>query len=228
MYSLSIPFKEKPFFHKTNDSFQYNIHQQNQQRHKCRALQQQLSLELVYHQRYRFWGGRHKEGYRRNGHHGVDEKTIDVTRTILTMGTDGQLVEDVRFNRPAKDSDSYTDEGIYTFTVKNLYTGESTTKTIYVGSDKYLLALSKNSLTVEGLNEKIERNAVISDDGTISDQTFSENPSVEISESEVNKIPLGNSSTLLVIVVLAGIIGGVTTALAIRKNAKKKKEGPDI
>ena len=95
--------------------------------------------------------------------------TIDVTRTVLNVGADGQLAEDVRFNRPAKDNDAYTDDGIYIFTVKNLYTGETTTKTIYVGADKYLLALSKNLLTVNALNEKIEQRATINDDGTIVD-----------------------------------------------------------
>ena len=58
--------------------------------------------------------------------------TIDVKYARVTPGANG-YVEDVRFNRPAKDGDSYTDEGIYTFSVKNLYTGESTTKKLYVG-----------------------------------------------------------------------------------------------
>lgn len=98
--------------------------------------------------------------------------TIDITRTVLNVGADGQLTEDVRFSRPAKDNDAYTDDGIYTFTVKNLYTGETSTKTIYVGTDKYLLALSKNLLTVDALNEKIEQYTTINDDGTIADYYF--------------------------------------------------------
>lgn len=61
--------------------------------------------------------------------------TIDVQRSVINNGPNGP-VEDVRFKRPAKDGDEYTDEGIYTFSVKNLYTGESTTKTIYVGDKK--------------------------------------------------------------------------------------------
>ncbi|MCC8105728.1 MAG: hypothetical protein LIO99_06940 [Clostridiales bacterium] len=95
--------------------------------------------------------------------------TIDVTRIVLTMGTDGLLVEDVRFNRPAKDGDQYTDEGIYTFIVRNLYTGESTTKTIYVGEDPYLAALSRNGYTLEELNAEIANGAVISEDGSITE-----------------------------------------------------------
>ena len=62
--------------------------------------------------------------------------TIDVQRSIISEGANGE-VEDVRFKRPAKDGEEYTEEGIYTFNVKNLYTGENTTKTIYVGDYKY-------------------------------------------------------------------------------------------
>ena len=93
--------------------------------------------------------------------------TIDVTRSILSVGSDGTLTEDVRFNRPAKDGDEYLDEGIYTFTVKNLYTGESTTKKIYVGTDKYLRALAKGGLTVAELNAKIASGYSVDDDGSI-------------------------------------------------------------
>ena len=34
--------------------------------------------------------------------------TIDVQRSVLVVGTDGYLTEDVRFNRPAKDGEQYT------------------------------------------------------------------------------------------------------------------------
>ncbi len=149
--------------------------------------------------------------------------TIDVTRIVLNMGTDGQLIEDVRFNRPAKDNDTYTDEGIYAFTVKNLYTGEATTKTIYVGADKYLMALSKNLLTVETLNEKIEQDATISDDGTISNYVPVESPSAETHQPVTLQ---SSSSTLLIVVAVVAIVGCV--ALTMMKKAKKKKEETDI
>lgn len=106
--------------------------------------------------------------------------TIDVTRSILKVGSDGLITEDVRFNRPAKDSDSYTEEGIYTFNVNNLYTdGDPTIKTIYVGTDKYLLALAKNKLTVSGLNEKIAKGAVINDDGSMAASNSETNPEIK-------------------------------------------------
>ena len=91
---------------------------------------------------------------------------IDVTRSVITMGANG-YVEDVRFNRPAKDGDQYTDEGIYTFSVKNLYTGESITKKIYVGDTGYMRALSLNKMTVSDLNYQVSQGGMIEDDGTI-------------------------------------------------------------
>jgi len=178
--------------------------------------------------------------------------TIDVARTVLNMGTDGQLTEDVRFNRPAKDNETYTDVGIYTFTVKNLYTGETTTKTVYVGTDKYLLALSKNSLTVEALNAKIAEDATINEDGTIANYTPPEppaaeepesqpvavvespveevspgNPPVEVIEPVTEETPRSSSMVLPAAVGSVAVAGGALVVLAIVRKAKKKKEGPD-
>ncbi len=65
-----------------------------------------------------------------------------------------------------------------------MYTEETTTKTIYVGTDKHLMALSNNLLTIEALNEKIEQGATISDNGTITDYV----PPVE-PEPEPSKPP---------------------------------------
>lgn len=93
--------------------------------------------------------------------------TIDVQKSSLSVGSNGQVKEDVRFNRPAQDGESYTDEGIYVFSVKNLYTGESTTKTIYVGDNKFLRALSQGNMTLAALNEKIAAGGTVQADGSI-------------------------------------------------------------
>ncbi len=94
-------------------------------------------------------------------------RTIDVTRSVLKEGADGLLTADVRFNRPAKDGETYTDPGIYTFTVKNLYTGESTEKTVYVGTEKYLNALSKSGVSVSELNDQLGQGAAVQEDGSL-------------------------------------------------------------
>ena len=62
---------------------------------------------------------------------------INVRRKVLAEGAVG-LTADERFNRPAKDGDRYTQEGVYIIDVSNRYTGESTAKTIFVGSDELL------------------------------------------------------------------------------------------
>lgn len=93
--------------------------------------------------------------------------TIDVTKTILRFEEDS-YIEDVRFSRPAKDGDAYVEEGIYTFTVKNLYTdSEPTTKTIYVGNSPILKALASNRLSLQEINELLMAGAELNENGEI-------------------------------------------------------------
>ena len=91
---------------------------------------------------------------------------INIKREVLAEGAVG-LTEDVRFNRPARDGDRYTDEGIYTITVSNRYTGQETTKQIYVGTNKILMAHMVTGLSVEEVRDQIAKGAQIAEDGTI-------------------------------------------------------------
>lgn len=91
---------------------------------------------------------------------------INIKREVLAEGAVG-LTEDIRFNRPARDGDQYTDEGIYTITVSNRYTGQETTKQIYVGTNKILMAHMVTGLSVEEVREQIAKGAQIAEDGTI-------------------------------------------------------------
>ena len=78
---------------------------------------------------------------------------INVQRSVITEGASG-LTEDVRFNRPAKDGDEYTDPGLYTISVKNLYTNETTTKELFVGSDNLLDEYLAQGVSMEDLVEE--------------------------------------------------------------------------
>ncbi len=123
--------------------------------------------------------------------------TIDVKKSSIRTMEDGSLVEDIRFNRPAKDGEGYTDEGIYTFTVKNLYTeGEPTTKTIYVGSNKYIHAISRSGYTVAELNEKIAAGAQIGDDGKIIEAVESSEVEDVIDEAQVQTVENEDSNVI--------------------------------
>lgn len=117
--------------------------------------------------------------------------TIDVQRSVLVVGTDGYLTEDVRFNRPAKDGETYTSEGIYTFKVNNLYTGETTTKTIYVGANNYLRALSATGMSIAELNAEIEKGAIIHEDGTVEviNTSTEPEPTNPPEETETESVP---------------------------------------
>jgi hypothetical protein len=91
---------------------------------------------------------------------------INVKKSVLAEGTDG-LTGDTRFNRPAKDGDEYTEEGVYTIEVKNRYTGENTTKQIYVGTNNILKAYITTGISIREINEQIALGAEIKDDGSI-------------------------------------------------------------
>ncbi len=91
---------------------------------------------------------------------------INLKRETLKDSADG-LVEDTRFNGPAKDGAEYTDEGIYTITVSNEYTGQFTTKKIYVGTNNILRAYMTTGLSIPEINGLVADGATIADDGTI-------------------------------------------------------------
>ena len=109
---------------------------------------------------------------------------INLKRETLKDSADG-LVEDTRFNGPAKDGVEYTDEGIYTITVSNEYTGQFTTKKIYVGTNNVLRAYMTTGLSISEINNLVKDGATISDDGTI--QLAAIKPAEESIEPEEEK-----------------------------------------
>ena len=113
--------------------------------------------------------------------------TIDVKKEILKKSESGYITDE-RFNRPAKDGESYSDAGIYTFTVKNLYTGsEPTTKTIYVGDTPEIRALASGYSLAE-INSLLAQGAQIKNDGTIELPKVEEHtPSEEVTTEGVKQ-----------------------------------------
>ena len=91
---------------------------------------------------------------------------INIKKEVLNEGANG-LAEDVRFNRPAKDGEEYTEEGIYTITSSNRYTGQLTTKRIYVGKNDVLKAVAATGLSVKDVNDYIANGAKVKNDGSI-------------------------------------------------------------
>jgi len=167
--------------------------------------------------------------------------TIDVQRSVLVFGTDGYLTEDVRFNRPAKDGDVYTSEGIYIFNVTNPYTDQHTVKSIYVGSNTYLRALSATGMSIAELNAEINKGAIVSEDRTVEDvSTSAENLSeafpeetapentplvTEEPDSGADKEPRETNAAPIIIGAVAVILLllALGAAAIIRKKAKAKE-----
>lgn len=157
---------------------------------------------------------------------------INVKKAVLVPNGD-DYTEDIRFNKAAKDGDQYTDEGVYYITVNNKYTGEQTSKTIYVGTDPILQAHYTTNLSVSEIKSLLAQGAEINENGEISlPQTKAETtePTETLSESISNTtvtdtqksddalqsknimyIVIGASAILLIIVII------------IIVSAKKKK-----
>lgn len=133
---------------------------------------------------------------------------VNVKREVLT----GKSF-DVRFNAPAKDGDRYTDVGIYTISTEITSTGQTTEKTIYVGSDPSLKAYAAAGYSTTQIEDMVNQGAVINDDGSITrrGQTDSSEQSPSSDSSSASAAKSAGSSMLLlpssvVLIVLAGII----------------------
>lgn len=91
---------------------------------------------------------------------------IDIKKEVRKEGAEG-LTEDIRFNKPAKDGEQYTDEGIYTITVSNRYTNQTTTKVIYVGTDDVLKAHVTTGRSIDEVERLLSAGATVAADGTL-------------------------------------------------------------
>lgn len=85
---------------------------------------------------------------------------IQVQRAVMTDSPEGP-VADIRFNRPARDGEQYTQEGIYTITVTNRYTYEQTQKVIYVGTRESLISYADSGVFPEELTMQLSAAAGI-------------------------------------------------------------------
>ena len=173
---------------------------------------------------------------------------IDITKQIYTEGATG-LTEDTRFNRPARDGEKFTDEGVYTITVKNNYTNRETEKIIYVGDNDIVKAYVSNpNYTIPQIKNLVSEGATILSDGSIkmpdtttaetittptttttitsseSATSFSDNENGSVSYSKQEQKEAGSNKGLILPIIL-GIIGAsavssLVTVLILRKHRK--------
>lgn len=169
---------------------------------------------------------------------------INIKRETLKDSADG-LVEDTRFNGSAKDGAEYTDEGIYTITVTNQYTGVFTTKKIYVGTNSILRAYMTTGLSIAEINNLIAEGATISEDGTIQipvvepveevveEQALSTETEASVSplsedsagsEGELVAVDEAVESEQFPVAILIGAVAGVVVAIVVIAVCAGKKK----
>lgn len=120
---------------------------------------------------------------------------VNLKREMLAESADG-LVEDTRFNGPARDGAEYTDDGIYTITVTNEYTGQFTVKKIYVGTNNVLRAYMTTGLSIPEINSLVDQGATITDDGNIQLSSIAQTASEpnDVAESTTTSEPTTEKS----------------------------------
>ena len=143
---------------------------------------------------------------------------VFVKREILTDGADG-LVEDTRFNSPAKDGAQYIDEGIYTITVSNDHTNQTTEKKIYVGTNNIMRAHVTTGLSIPEINELVADGAKISDDGMIEGVNLA-----SVSASDKESSQENHSLLILIIIGATVIITAIVVFFLIKKSKKRSGE----
>ena len=161
---------------------------------------------------------------------------INLKREVLKDSADG-LVEDTRFNGPAQDGAEYTDEGIYTITVSNEYTGQLTTKKIYVGTNDILRAYVTTGLSIPEINGLVAQGATIADDGTIQLAAVNSSPVTDHeSEADSSDPPMNVTAnepsedvperSFPVIAVVGGVLVVVAIIIALGISRKRRQTSP--
>lgn len=152
---------------------------------------------------------------------------IDVKKEVMA-DNGNELTADTRFNKPARDGEEFTDEGVYTFTVSNRYTGQTTTKTIYVGTDPVLKAYVTTGKSVSEIKTMLEDGATVSDDGTIvkAGQTVAGRLPTEDSDGAATPVQEKDGLPIIPITVGAAIV--LVLVLLLRKRSKRKVAGSNV
>lgn len=161
---------------------------------------------------------------------------VNIKKEILKEGNNG-LIEDTRYNRPAKDGDEYTEEGVYTITVSNPYTNQQTVKKIYVGTNDILKANVTTGLSINDIEKNIENGAKINSNGTIllsngkvitSNENISneevrtdkEKDKTTIATKEIKKYSIVAITVIIILIIFA--------IMLLRKKKKSKINDIDI
>ncbi len=161
---------------------------------------------------------------------------INVQRSVYVEGADG-YTEDIRFNKPAADGAEYTEEGIYTITVSNVYTDQTITKVIYVGTDPVMKAYVVNNYSLDEIKSLVEEGYTVQEDGTLEApadvEEYAESTSSNAPADGTAVIPNSRLATTeskginpipIVVIIVIVILAGTGVALYLNRDRLFKKK----
>lgn len=147
---------------------------------------------------------------------------VFVRRDVL----EGEGVEDTRENKPAKDGAVYTEEGVYTITVEDPSTEQTTEKQIYVGTDDRYKALVTTGLSLDEIDKRIANGETIGEDGNFvtvaAKADASKNLAPQTAEDDDSGSLVGPILVLIIVLIIVGFV--------LHKKRKKKmlaKDNPE-
>lgn len=135
----------------------------------------------------------------------------------------GEDTEDTRENKPAKDGAEYTEEGVYTITVEDTSTGQTTTKMIYVGKEDRYKAYVTMGLPLEEIDKQIAEGASVDANGELITASTQEpqDPQEESTPSDTSNDDQSGSGFPIALIVIVLIII-IVIILAMRRRRRHK------
>ncbi len=140
---------------------------------------------------------------------------VNIKKEMLNQGAEG-LVEDIRYNRPAKNGELFTEEGIYTITVNNEYTKQETVKKLYVGNNDVLKAHVYTGFPVEEIKQQISLGATVGENGELIPKAPNSNTAID---SQTN-----NCIIYIIIGLVALLFIVIIFLIAHKKKSKKEPQ----
>ena len=140
---------------------------------------------------------------------------VNVKRVMITKDEDGWS-SDILFDGPAQEGAVYSEEGFYTITAKNSYTGEEAMTKIYVGTDAFIKAHVVTGRTIDDIEELVASGATINDDGTL-----------DLSGIEVMKQAKARKRTTAIVLSIVGVVVLAAAAVVVYFIGNKKKRSAE-
>ena len=136
---------------------------------------------------------------------------VNVKRVMITKDEDGWSSE-ILFDGPAQEGAVYSEEGFYTITAKNSYTGQETMTKIYVGTDAFIKAHVVTGRTIDDIEELVASGATINDDGTL-----------DLTGIEVMKQAKARKRTTAIVLAIVAAVVLAAAAVVVYFIGNKKK-----